>query len=666
MTMKPLKLSTLCVLMMGAVQTAQAAEPQTLPMFKAADIPALCDQALTDFQKNVNTFETQKIKNKAKAAPYLAQWDDVGAKLNDFINPIGLYSNVDPDPALRDAADACEIKSNKVLTDIYQNPKLYAQFKKLKADDAIDQKLLADTLLSFESTGVQLSADKQKRLKEILEETALLSQDYAKNVRDNKTKVEMTPAELKGLPQSYIDGLKKNAKGNYELGFDSPEYQPFMELAESDAARKRYQTAYTRRGTDKNLEMMKKTIDLRLELAQLFGKDNYAQHALEKRMAKTPEAVNAFLNDVHEKVMPLEKKDVEELRQFKAETLKTPLAKTTIDRWNQGYWSEKLRKAKFAVDQEQLRAYFPTEATQKWILGFSEELYGIQFNKKAVDTWHDEVDYFEVKDSKTGEFLGGLYVDKYPREGKYGHAAVWGVYGGSSITNRRPISVLVTNFNRKGLNTNEVETYIHEMGHALHGILSKTRYADQSGTSVERDFVEAPSQMYEEWGRRLETLSKVADYCEPACPRVDEKLVNRLKDVKNFGRGLHYARQALYAQYDMALHSNDAKSVDPLQLWKDMEAKTALGYVEGQQFPGQFGHLMGGYQAGYYSYMWSEVIAIDMLSVYGDNLMNKEIGTKYRNSVLSQGGQKTGEQMAKDFLGREPDSQAFFNEISGK
>ena len=665
MKMSHLKLSTLCVLMLGIAQTAQA-EAIKLPIYKAAEIPQLCDQTLAEYQKSVTAFENKKIKNNAKAAEYLAEWDDIGAKFRDFMSPIGLYANVDPDPVLRDAADACEIKTTKITTDIFQNPKLYAQFKKLKAADAVDQKLLSDILLQFESTGVQLSAEKQKRLKEISEELSLLSQDFAKNVRDNKTKVEMTPAELKGLPQSYIAALKKNAKGNYELGFDSPEYQPFIQLSESDAARKRYQTEYTRRGTDENLKLMKRTIDLRLELAQLFDEESYAHFALKQRMAKTPETVNAFLSDVHEKVMPIEQKDVDVLSAFKAETLHIPLEKADIQRWNQGYWSEKLRKAKFQVDQEKLRDYFPTEAVQKWILGFSSDLYGIEFNKVATDTWHKEVEYFEVKDQATGELLGGLYVDKYPREGKYGHAAVWGVYGGSSITQRRPISALVTNFNRKGLNSDEVETFIHEMGHALHGILSKTRYVDQSGTSVERDFVEAPSQMYEEWGRRIETLSKVADYCAPACPRVDEPLAKRLTEVRNFGRGLNYARQALYAQYDMALHTKDAKSVDPLQLWKDMEAKTALGYVEGQQFPGQFGHLMGGYQAGYYSYMWSEVIAMDMLSAFGDKLMDKTTGMKYRNAVLSQGGQKTGDQMAKDFLGRETDSQAFFNEISGK
>lgn len=667
MKSKSLKLSSLCLVIMGGYQgVAAQTQAQLLPLFKAAEIPSLCDANLASMQKDIQIFENQKIKNKAKAGPYLAEWDELHAKARDFGAAVGLYSNVDPDPALRQAADDCELKISKYQTTLYQNPKLYAQFKKLKASDPIDQKFLQDILEQFEKTGVQLSAEKQKRLKDIIEESTKLSQDFAKNVRDNPHKVEFTPAEMKGLPDSYMAGLKKNEKGNYLLGFDYPEYQPFMELAESDEARKRYQTAYTRRGTEQNLQFMKKAIDLRYEMAQLFDKESYAHSALEFRMAKTPEAVNSFLEDVYSKVAPLEKQDVEELRQFKAETLKVPREKADITRWNQGYWSEKLRQAKYKVDQEKLRDYFPTEAAQKWLFAVSSELYGIDFRPMKVKAWHNEVEYYAVHDTASGEFLGGLYVDKYPREGKYGHAAVWGAYGGSTLNQRRPVSVLVTNFNRKGLNSNELETFVHEMGHALHGILSKTRYSEQSGTSVERDLVEAPSQMYEEWARRLETLSKVADYCEPACPRVDAAMTERLKDVKNYGRGLHYARQTLYAQYDMALHSKDALKTDPLKLWQEMESKTALGYVPGQQFPGQFGHVMGGYQAGYYSYMWSEVIALDMLSAFGDQLMDKKVGAHYRNTVLAQGGQKHGEQMVKDFLGRDPDSKAFFNEISGK
>src|SRR5690606_36765701 len=180
----------------------------------------------------------------------------------------------------------------------------------------------------------------------------------------------------------------------------------------------------------------------------------------------------------------------------------------------------------------------------------SSELYGIDFRPMKVKAWHNEVEYYAVHDSASGEFLGGLYVDKYPREGKYGHAAVWDAYGGSTLNQRRPVTVLVTNFKRKGLNSNELETFVHEMGHALHGILSKTRYSEESGTSVERELEEARSQMYEERAGRLESLSNVRDYCEPASPPADADKNECLRDVKNYGRGLHYALRTLYAQND--------------------------------------------------------------------------------------------------------------------
>lgn len=662
------KLTTLCLCAIGASQmaVAETAVRQTLPQFQAKDIPALCDAKINDVKNQLKNLETLKLKQDAPAAPVLAEWDRIFASFEDFYGPIGLYSNVSPDEAVRKASDDCEIKISQFQTDILQNPKLYQQFKKLKALDAIDTKFRDDILYDFEKTGIQLPAAKQKRLKAILDELTKIEQEYARNVRDNQEKLEFTPDELKGLPQSYIDGLKKNDEGNYLLGFEYPEYRPFMELADNDDARKRYQIAFTRRGGEKNLALLKQAMDLRYELAQLFGKANYAEWVLQKRMAKTPEAVNKFLADVHATVAPLEQKEVDTLRAFKAKTLNIPLEQATIERWSEAYWSEKLRKAEYQVDQEQLRDYFPTQAAQDWLFAISSNLYGIEFKPVKVAAWQDEVEYYDVTDAKTGKLLGGLYMDKFPREGKYGHAAVWGVYGGSTLTQRKPISALVTNFNRKGLNSDELETFVHEFGHALHGILSNTRYSSQSGTSVERDFVEAPSQMYEEWARRKETLSKVADYCKPACPRVDDALIAKLNAVHNYGRGLRYARQALYAQYDMALHGSDALKVQPLDVWKKMESATALGYVPTTEFPGQFGHIMGGYQVGYYGYMWSEVMALDMLSAFGNNLNNPEVGQRYRQTILSQGSQKPAQALVEDFLGRKPDNKAFFDEITGQ
>ncbi|RKG38191.1 Zn-dependent oligopeptidase [Acinetobacter rongchengensis] len=661
------KLTTLCMLSMGISQVAFADTVRsTLPKFQTKDIPAQCDATIAKTKKQLTDFEKIKLKKHAEAGPILAKWDQIFAEFEDFYGPINLYSNVDPSADLRKAAEDCEVKISQFQTEVYQNSKLYQQIKKTKASNDIDAKYRQDILDGFEDTGVQLPAKKQARLKVILDELTKIQQEYARNIRDNPEKLEFTPAELKGLPDSYIAALKKNDKGNYLLGFDYPEYRPFMELADNDDARKRYQIAYTRRGTEKNLVLLKQAMDLRYELAQLFGQASYADWALRNRMAKNPETVNKFLNEVHSTVAPLEKKEVQALREFKAETLKIPVEKAEIDRWSEGYWSEKLRQAKYKIDQEKMREYFPTQASQDWLFAISSDLYGIEFKPAKVDVWQDEVEYYDVTDKKTGQLLGGLYMDKFPREGKYGHAAVWGVKGGSTLTQRKPISALVTNFNRKGLNSDELETFVHEFGHALHGILSNTRYTSQSGTAVERDFVEAPSQMYEEWARRKESLSKLADYCKPACPRIDDELIAKLKAVNNYGRGLFYSRQTLYAQFDMALHTADALKTQPLDVWKKLEGVTALGYVPTTEFPGQFGHIMGGYQVGYYGYMWSEVMALDMLSAFGNNLNNPEVGQRYRQTILSQGGQKKASQLVVDFLGREPDNKAFFDEITGQ
>ncbi|ENU30813.1 hypothetical protein F991_01327 [Acinetobacter sp. CIP-A165] len=662
------KSTTLCLLTMGVSQMAiaETTKRQTLPTFQAQDIATMCDAKMNEVKKQLKSVEMLRLKQDAPAAPVLAKWDRIFAEFEDFYGPIGLYGNVYPDEAVRNAAEDCEVKITQFQTDIFQNPKLYQQFKKLKPSDAIDSKFQQDILDNFEEKGILLTTNKQKRLKEILDELATVEQIYARNVRENPQKLEFSTAELKGLPQSYIDALSKNDKGHYLLGFEYPEYRPFMQLAENDDARKRYQIAFSRRGGEKNLALLKQAIDLRYALAQLFGKSSYAEWALQKRMAKTPEAVNQFLAEVHTTVAPLEQKEAQTLGEFKAKSLNIPLQQAKIERWSEEYWSEKLRQAKYQIDQENLREFFPTQATQDWLFAISSDLYGIEFKPVNVEVWQDEVEYYDVVDAKTKQLIGGLYMDKFPREGKYGHAAVWSVFGRSRLTERKPISALVTNFNRKGLNSDELETFVHEFGHALHGILSDTRYASQAGTSVERDFVEAPSQMYEEWARRKETLSKVADYCKPACPRVDDALIEKLNAVHGYGRGLHYARQTLYAQYDMALHGVDALKVQPLDLWGKMEGATALGYVPTTQFPGQFGHIMGGYQSSYYGYMWSEVIALDMLSAFGNNLNNAEVGQRYRETILSQGSQKPAQTLVETFLGRKPNNTAFFNEISGQ
>lgn len=658
----PLSAAILSLCMTSAL--AKDSDRPLIPLLQAHDIAPFCERGLTGLRQQVAQLEALPAARAADGKKVFNEWNRLQIALEDLQGPVEILNNVSPDANVRKNAEACLIDVSKFATDLLQSEKLYARIKSVKAADAIDKKLQQDVLEAFEDTGVSLAPDKRARMKAILEKMELLGQEFARNIRDNNQKLSFSAEEVKGMPADYLARAKRDDKGHVLLGFSAPEYVPFIENADNGDARRRYMVAYANKGTPKNLELLKEAMGLRLEMARLFDLPSYAAYATRRRMAQNPQAVNAFLAEVQVAVTELEKKEVEEIRAFRAEVEKTPLAGTNMARWDISYWQQKLKKARYSVDQNSLRKYFPSEATVPWALEVSSKLYGVEFKRVMVPVWHDDVQYYDVIDSKSKQRISGMYLDLYPREGKYNHAAAWPIRGGSTLAKRTPVSVLVTNFDRVGYTGDELETLVHEFGHVLHGVLSNTRYVTNAGTSVERDFVEAPSQMYEEWARSKESLALLPKYCKAACPAIDEAMLKRMTAAHNYGRGIRYARQLLYASYDMNLHTE--KAGDPMAIWQKMEGATPLGYIAGTEFPGQFGHLMGGYAAGYYGYMWSEVIALDMLSRYDGKLMNPLTGMLYRKAILARGSELRGQELVRGFLGRAPNSKAFFDEISGK
>jgi len=474
----------------------------------------------------------------------------------------------------------------------------------------------------------------------------------------------MSPADMAGMPESYLKAHEgtKDKDGNYVLTLKSPSYVPFMTNAKSEAARERYYKAKLAEGGVKNLDRMQEIYTLRQELAGLHGLPTFAHYSLRRKMAGTPEAVNKFLADVKAAVTELEKKDIEELRAEKARDMGKAPAETKINRWDVAYYQERVRKERYSVDQEKLRKYFPTDKTVEFALLVSQKLYGMKFVPRQVTAWHPDVTAFDVMDAKTGKYVSSFYLDLFPREGKYGHAAAFPVRGVSTVAGRTPISVMVANLNREGLDQDEVRTLFHEFGHVLHGVLSKAAWNSQAGTSVKVDFVEAPSQMFEEWGRREQSLALMKQVC-PACPVLSSDELARLESARKYGQGSRYARQWLYAAFDMALAQQPQP---PLALWKKLESETPLGHVEGTMLPASFSHLTAQYGAGYYGYMWSEVLALDMLAPFSKDMLDPRVGIKYRDTILSQGGQREEMDMVRDFLGRAPSPDAFFAEITGK
>jgi thimet oligopeptidase len=625
--------------------------------YDAAFVTRLCDEGLAKARASIARMEKQK-----GGAGLFGEWNRLQIAMEDVVNPIYLVGSVHPDKAVRDAAEPCLQKFTTLSTDLFQSEKLFVRAKAARPANRHEAKLRKDLLEGFEDTGVALPPDKRKRAKEIFDLLEELRQAYDRNVRDDPTKVVMAPEEMEGMPEAYVKAQKKDEKGNYVLGLDYPAYVPFLKDARSEVARKRYYIAKTNEGGSANLETLERIFAARKELASLYGLPSFAAYSLRRKMAGSPEAVTKFLAEVKSAVTELEKQEVEELRAEKARDLGKPLAGTAIGRWDVAYYQERVRQSRFAVDQEKLRKYFPTDKAVAFTLAVSETLYGVRFREVKVQAWHPEVRYFDVVDAKTGAFLSGFYLDLFPREGKYNHAAAFPIRGVSRLAKRTPLTALVTNFNREGLDHDELETLFHEFGHVLHGILSRADYNPHAGTSVQWDFVEAPSQMFEEWARREQPLALMKKVC-PDCPQLTKDDIARLDSARRYGQGILYARQWLYATFDMSLSTEPRPA---LELWKALESATPLGYLEGTSFPSGFTHIASSYAAGYYGYMWSQVLALDMLSAFSRDMLDPVVGRRFQDVILSQGGQEEAADMVRRFLGREPSNKAFFEEITGR
>ena len=627
----------------------------------AAAIPKLCEQGIAQARARIEQIKAVPL-GRVNAKTALHAWNALDMGLQDIGGPIGLLSETSPDPEVRKAAEACDLLLSALPNEYLQSEALFERVKTLKTTDPVDVMARQSILEDFEERGVNLPTAKRDRAKVIFERLDKLSQDFSRNVRDTKTKLAFSEAQLQGVLPAALTGRAKDEQGNYLFGLDYPEFDAIINNVQVEATRKAFWTAFQQRGGTENLGLLQEAVTLRLELAQLMGETNFADWTIKRRMAGTAANVSRFLEDVQGKVEALERKELDELRAEKVAS--TGDKDAALKRWDVSFFQQRLKKLRYSVDQSAVRAQFPTDPTIDWMMQVTSKLYGVNFKgNKSLPVWQADVRGYDVFDTASGQYLSSFYLDLFPREGKYKHAAAFPVRGVSTVGGRTPISVLVTNFNREGFDQNELETLFHEFGHIMHGVLSKTRYVLNAGTGVKRDFVEAPSQMFEEWSRRPETLVSFARVC-PTCKPIDPKLMERMNASRAFGKGIQYARQRLYAAWDMALHTPTV--VDAMQTWAELEGKTPLGFEPGTMVPAGFGHVMGGYQAGYYGYMWSEVLALDMRSAFGSNVMDTKLGTRYRKLILESGGQRAPTELVEAFLQRKPSPEAFFREISGK
>lgn len=586
----------------------------------------------------------------------------------------GFLSYVSTDKQFRDAANDLQMQISQYMVDVATRRDVYKAIREYTDTnprlDPVQAKLVKEMLIGFKNSGMDLNDADLEKFKALNKEKAEYIIKFDKNIQEYKDPLAVTQEQLRGLGEDYIKKLSKTDDGKYLVTLDYPDYVPFMQNADDEQARKELEFKFNRRGGQENVELLEKTLTLRREIARLLGYKNHAELRLEDRMAKNPKTVMAFLKDLQKKLKPLGKKEDKEMIAYK--NSKTGKNSRTLYSWESGYWSNKFRKENLELDSEKIKEYFPSQVVIDGMLDLFGGVFGITFEPVDIPVWHPDVKAFKIKDKASSELVAYFYMDLYPREGKYKHAACFGLVEGEEKqdgTYQIPFVAIVANLNKPSGDTpsllkhSEVETLFHEFGHVLHNALTKAKYSAFSGTSVSWDFVEAPSQMLERWAWDPQVLKKISRHYQTGESLPDD-LIKRMIAAKNFGAGGMYLRQDFFAQYDMTLHTADT-TPDTTKLYFELTKKIrGLPLTKGTIPQASFGHIMGGYDAGYYGYLWSEVIAEDFFGEFKKNgIFNPETGLKFRREILEKGGTLDEEKMVENFLGRPADNKPFLKSI---
>ncbi|WP_420578041.1 M3 family metallopeptidase [Ekhidna sp.] len=658
-----------------------------LPPFSrisVADYTEAIEKALGEAKEEINQIinneEAPSFHNTIEALDYS------GEKLQRNSSILFNLNSAETTDELQKIAQDISPKLSAFNSEVKQNEQLFDRVKAVyQQRESLDltkeqEKLLDETYLDFVRRGVELEGEKKARFKEISIELSKISLTFSENLLAETNGYELViedENDLSGLPNDVKDRAKDlaNKKGKpnaWVFSLQAPSYIPFMEYADNRSLRERLYKAYMTKcfkGDDRdNQELILKTIRLKAELASLLGYQTFAHYILEQRMAESPEKVIEFLNDLLEKSLPKAKEEVEEIRNF----IKSQGDDIELQRWDWAYYSEKLRKEKYELDDELVKPFFKLENVIDGVFTTAEKLFGITFKlSEELEVYHEDVKAYEVQ-GDTGEVIAVFLADFFPRDGKRGGAWMTS-YRNQYVQNGKrviPQVSIVCNFTPSSANHpsllkfDEVSTLFHEFGHALHGMLADTTYQSLSGTSVYWDFVELPSQIMENWCYEKECLDLFAKHYKTG-ELIPEDLVNRIKKSATYHEAYATVRQLSFGLLDMAWHSlstEEANEITDVGAFEDKAfAPTELfSKVEGTNMSAQFGHIFaGGYAAGYYSYKWAEVLDADAFSLFQQNgVFDKETATSFKENILSKGGTEHPMELYKRFRGQEPTPEA--------
>lgn len=660
-------------------------------------LPAF-EQAITEAKAEIDA-----IVNNPDAPTFentIAALDEAGGRLNDAAGIFYNLMEADTNDQMQDIAEKVSPMMTEYSMYVSLNEPLFARVKAvhesaegLEPDQA---RLLEKTWKSFVRSGANLGAEDKETYSKLSEQLSLLTLQYGKNVlaATNAFTLNLTDeADLDGLPdfvrEAAVETARSKEMEGWAFDLSAPSYGAFMKYSTRRDLRQKMWMAYNTRATEgenSNIELCRQIAESRLKIANILGYETYADYALEERMAKNPQAVNEFIQKLLEPSLPAAKAEVKELYEY---ARANGFEDSEIQPWDFGFWSEKLKDARYSINDEQLKPYFRLESCIDAAFGLAGKLYGLTFEeRKDIPVYHPDVKVYDVKDAD-GVHKALFYADFFPRASKRGGA--WMTeFRGQSIVNgveKRPFISLVTNFTKPTagkpalLTHDELTTLLHEFGHSLHGILAEGRYSSLTGTNVSRDFVELPSQIMENWAFEPEFLDTFARHFETG-EALPDTLINKIVEAKNYNAAYAQVRQLQFGILDMAWHTlkggSESGHFDRISDLKTMQELGTIAFEKAalkssNVIPSipeacistSFSHIFsGGYSAGYYSYKWSEVLEADAFSLFKEKgIFSTEVSHSFRDNILSKGCSEDEDVLYRRFRGHDPEPEALLEKL---
>ena len=666
-------------------RAAKLGSTLTLPKFETipADIVTSIDEAIA--AANAALDEIGNLKSgDVTFANTIRALDDIGYAANTVANRVYLIKETSQSPELRDAGTEGIKRFEKWAVgldyreDVYQAVRAYADTNpELTGEDAM---LFEHTRRDYQRAGLHLPKAERDDVEALRKKLSGLTTDFRTNITREKESVVFSQAELEGVPDSYLtaEGVKTGEDEYTVQANVTYHFLVVMQNAKREETRKKLKIARYSLAKEPNADLLQQVVMMRDDIARKLGYATWADYKTEPKMAQTGQAAIDFVRNLKDGLQPKFEAELEEFRKLKVRD--TGNAAATIQLWDWRYYNNQVKKEKYTVDTEQLRVYFAYEKVLQGMFDIYEHCFGLTI--QSLDPgykWVDDLTLHLISDSKTGEPLGMVYLDMFPRDGNFNHFAQFGIVEGKRLPDgnyQRPTVALICNFPTAQddkpalLSHGEVETLFHEFGHALHSVLTRAESGRFSGTSVPRDFVEAPSQMLEAWIWDKSVLDSFAeDYRDPS-KKIPQSILDKMLEAKLATVGTAYRRQLSFGLLDLALHSqiNAENPQSAIELSNQILSDVFLPVPEGTTFATYFGHLMG-YDAGYYGYAWADAIAADMETVFKqapDGFYDREAGSRLRDEIYAPGGSRDVQDSIRAFLGRERSLEPFLKKLGIK